>query len=153
MIRAIALLLLYPLVGLVSEEMGIKIMVMVCFFGIRKERFRAGSTVLPKFFLDDVGLEGFEVMRKFNTKIGVTSFPRVMVESFLRDYVAVDMVVGRELKVVRGYFVGVMEEMTKIDFRVEKTCDDRIIGVSSFKKSLHHNQLFSQCKVFTAGWL
>ncbi|KAK9950490.1 hypothetical protein M0R45_005977 [Rubus argutus] len=70
LLRAFVLFLLYPLTVLVSEEVGLKIMVMVCFFGIKKESFRIGSSVLPKFFLEDVGLESFEVLQRAGKEIG-----------------------------------------------------------------------------------
>ncbi|XP_057963558.1 probable glycerol-3-phosphate acyltransferase 3 [Malania oleifera] len=157
LLRALVLFLLYPFVCLVSEEMGIKIMVMVCFLGIEKESFRAGRAVLPKFFLQDVGYEGFEGVRRFGKKVGVSNLPVVMVESFLRDYLEIDFVVGRELKVFYGYFLGVMEEkredcvfdLEEIVGGKEKgriSIHDDVIGICGFNnKSLDH-QLFSYCK-------
>uniref|UniRef100_A0A2N9FST1 Phospholipid/glycerol acyltransferase domain-containing protein n=1 Tax=Fagus sylvatica TaxID=28930 RepID=A0A2N9FST1_FAGSY len=55
-------------------------MVFVCFVGIKKESFGIGRSVLPKFFLEDVGYECFDVG-----------------------------VVGRDLKVFCGYYLGLME--------------------------------------------
>ncbi|KAA8543013.1 hypothetical protein F0562_021492 [Nyssa sinensis] len=148
LLRALVLFVLYPFVCLVNEEMGLKIMVMVCFLGIKKESFRAGSAVLPKFFLEDVGLEGFELLRRGGKKVGVSDLPQVMVESFLRDYLQIEFVVGRELKVFCGYFVGIMEEKKKIvldgilaDDQI--SCD--VVGISSSNRSLD-NQFFSHCK-------
>ncbi|KNA20342.1 hypothetical protein SOVF_052720 [Spinacia oleracea] len=97
-LRALLLLILYPLICLFNKEMGLKIMVMVSFFGIKKDGFIVGRAVLPKFFLEDVGLEGFEVVRKCKRKMGVSELPHVMVESFVREYLEVDFVVGKELK-------------------------------------------------------
>ena len=152
-LRAIILFILYPLIGLVSEEMGLKIMVMVCFFGIKKESFKAGRAVLPKFFLEDVGLEIFEVLKRGGKKVAVSKFPQVMVEDFLRDYLEIDVVVGRELKVFHGYFVGlIMEEKKKgminglEEVLEEGKFDSNMIGITGFNKFLDH-QLFSHCKV------
>ncbi|KGN45033.1 probable glycerol-3-phosphate acyltransferase 3 [Cucumis sativus] len=115
LLRATALLMLYPLIRLVGQELGLKIMVMISFFGVKKESFRVGSSVLPKFFLNDVGLEAFEALRKGKKRIGFSNvFPQVMIESFLRDYLEVEEVVGRELKVFCGYFVGLMDEKVKV---------------------------------------
>ncbi|KAF5742894.1 putative Glycerol-3-phosphate acyltransferase 3 [Tripterygium wilfordii] len=154
-LRAILLFALYPLISLVGEEMGLKIMVMVCFFGIKKKSFRVGSAVLPKFFLEDVGLEVFEVLRKGGRKVGVSDLPQVMIEGFLRDYLEVDLVLGRKLKVVSGYFVGIMEDNKKAEnihvlgemLNGEDANSDfsDAIGITSFNKSDHH-QLFSYCK-------
>ncbi|KVH89580.1 Phospholipid/glycerol acyltransferase [Cynara cardunculus var. scolymus] len=109
-LRGLVLFLLYPLVCLVSREMGLKIMVFICFFGVKKGSFVIGRTVLPKFFMEDLGFEGFEVVMRFGRKVGLSELPRVMVEGFLKDYLGVDCVFGRDLKVVCGYFVGLMEE-------------------------------------------
>ena len=64
LLRAIVLLLVYPFVCLVGDEMGLKMMVMICFFGIKEESFRVGRTVLPKFLLEDVGSEMYEVVKR-----------------------------------------------------------------------------------------
>lgn len=152
-LRAIVLLLLYPLICLVSEEMGLKIMVMVCFFGIKKESFKAGRAVLPKFFLEDVGLEIFEVLKRGGEKVAVSKLPQVMVEDFIREYLEIDVVVGRELKVFHGYFVGLIEEKKKDmiwleEILVKNRVDSNMIGISGFNISLDDHQLFSRCKVF-----
>ncbi|KAF9620942.1 hypothetical protein IFM89_015339 [Coptis chinensis] len=151
LLRALVLFLIYPFVCMVSEEMGIKIMVMVCFCGIKKESFRAGRAVLPKFFMEDVGLQGFEMIMKGGRKVGVSHLPRVMVEGFLREYLEIDGVVGRELKVYKGYYVGLMEHKRKSGSVLEELfeedgkgskCD--VIGIGSLDKPLHHH--FSHCK-------
>ncbi|KAJ7977692.1 glycerol-3-phosphate acyltransferase 3 [Quillaja saponaria] len=85
LIRAIALFLLYPFVCLVGDEMGLKIMVMVCFFGIKKDSFSVGTAVLPKFFLEDVGLEMFEVIKKGEKKVAVTNLPQALANSLITN--------------------------------------------------------------------
>ncbi|KAK3034638.1 hypothetical protein RJ639_033593 [Escallonia herrerae] len=123
-IRAFCLFILYPFLCLLSQEISLKIMVMVCSFGIKKGSFRVGTAVLPKFFLEDVGAEGFEVLRRGGRrKVGVSDLPRVMVESFLKDYLEIDFVAGRELKVCCGYYVGLMEEKTSIHNHLEEIFD------------------------------
>ncbi|OWM80037.1 hypothetical protein CDL15_Pgr010015 [Punica granatum] len=159
-VRALVLLLLYPLIALLGGESGLKVMVFVSFFGVKVRSFRGGSAVLPKFFMEDVGLEGFEVLRRAGKKVGVSGLPQVMVEGFLRDYLEVDVVVGRELKVFCGYFLGIMEERKRnngaviLNFVDKEILGDEafggkfnnsIIGVSSFKTSLN-NHIFSHCK-------
>ncbi|OVA13560.1 Phospholipid/glycerol acyltransferase [Macleaya cordata] len=135
--------------------MGLQIMVMVCFFGIRKDSFRVGRAVLPKFFLEDVGFEGFEVLMRGGRKVGVTDFPRVMVESFLREYLEIDVVVGRELKVFKGYYIGLMEDhnnnkknksgLVLDEIFGEGILGSDVVGIGSFNKPLDHH-LFSHCK-------
>ncbi|OMP11935.1 Phospholipid/glycerol acyltransferase [Corchorus capsularis] len=151
LLRAFVLFALYPLICLVSEEMGLEIIVLVCFFGIKQKSFRVGSAVLPKFFLEDVGLETFEMLKKGGKKVGVSNIPQVMIESFLKDYLEIDSVVGRELKVFGGYFLGVMEEKKTSKAALEEiigssqTLGSDIIGIFGLKKSLDYH-LFSHCK-------
>lgn len=114
LIRAFVLFVLYPLLVLVNDELSIKIMVFVSFFGIKKDGFRVGSSVLPKFLLEDVGLEGFDVLKRGKMKVGVSKLPLVMVECFLKDYLEFDHVFGRELTVFGGYFVGLMKDNKNI---------------------------------------
>ena len=52
----------------------------------------------------------FEALKKGGKTVGVTNLPHVMVESFLREYLDIDFVVGREMKVFCGYYVGLMED-------------------------------------------
>ncbi|KAG6650164.1 probable glycerol-3-phosphate acyltransferase 2 [Carya illinoinensis] len=143
LLRAIVFFLLYPLVCLFGEELGLKIKVFLCFFGIKKESFRIGTSVLPKFFLEDVGCEGFEMVMSFGRKVAVSNLPTVMVEGFLKDYLGVDAVVGRELKVVCGYFVGLME-----DKRADGTLLDDILGeektCSGIIASVYHRKVLDQ---------
>ncbi|XP_030504479.1 probable glycerol-3-phosphate acyltransferase 3 [Cannabis sativa] len=151
LLRALILFLLYPFVCLVSEEFGMKLMVFVCFFAIKRKNFRVGRAVLPKFLLEDVGNEGFDMVMKFRRKIGVTNLPSVMVEDFLVEYLGVDAVLGRELKVVFGYFVGLMEEKKSGEIVLnkifgEEKLDSSVIGITSLKKSIDQ-QLLSHCKV------
>lgn len=145
-IRSFVLLLLYPLISLFSEDFACKAMVMVCFLGLKSERFTVGKAVLPKFFLEDVGAESFEVFQRAKKKVAVSNLPLVMVESFLKDYLDVDLVVGRDLKVFHGYFLGFMEERREILLD-----DDGIfsntIGVCSSNEPLH--RLLLSCKVKT----
>ncbi|KAK9070061.1 hypothetical protein SSX86_010460 [Deinandra increscens subsp. villosa] len=129
LIRAFVLLALYPLLVLVDDELSIKIMVMVSFFGVKKDGFRVGRSVLPKFFLEDVGMEGFDMLARGKKKVGVSKLPQVMVECFLIDYLEIDYVFGRELKVFGGYFVGLMKENKNIIIKhsinklLEQDCD------------------------------
>ncbi|KAK6915683.1 Phospholipid/glycerol acyltransferase [Dillenia turbinata] len=150
-LRGFLLFLLYPLVCLLGQELGLRIMVFVCFVGIKESTFNIGRSVLPKFLLEDTAYEGFEMVTQCRRKVGVSDMPRVMVESFLRDYLGIEAIVGRELKVVFGYYVGFMEEkagtiLLEDTFREEKW-DSHAIGIGCFNKS-HIHPLFSHCKEF-----
>lgn len=132
--------------------MSLKVMVMASFCGVREKGFRVGSAVLPKLFLEDVGVEGFEVLVRAGRRVGVSELPRVMVEGFLKEYLGVEAVVGRELKVVGGFYVGLMEEKKKVGLEVEEMVTDGkmgggdVVGFGSFNKCLDQSP-FSLCKV------
>ncbi|KAK2991779.1 hypothetical protein RJ640_015513 [Escallonia rubra] len=145
-LRALVLLFLYPFVCLVSRELALKIMVFLCFFGIKKESFRIGTSVLPKFFLEDVGHEGFEVVMKCGKKVGVSDLPSVMVEGFLKEYLGVDAVIGRKIKVACGYFTGLMEAKTGSSvLNSGKELDFHLIGFGC-SGMFPHEHIFSHCK-------
>uniref|UniRef100_A0A7C9EPM0 Glycerol-3-phosphate 1-O-acyltransferase n=1 Tax=Opuntia streptacantha TaxID=393608 RepID=A0A7C9EPM0_OPUST len=131
LLRALILLLLYPLICLVGEEIGLKIMVFVCFFGVKRDTFRVGTSVLPKFFLEDVGYEGFSVVKRFGRRVGVSNLPRVMVEGFLKHYLGVEDIVGREIRVFGGYYLGVMEDEHKLMGGKDLGLKDMFSGVYS----------------------
>ncbi|MED6151936.1 hypothetical protein PIB30_087072 [Stylosanthes scabra] len=110
LLRFLILFLSYPLVWLLGEhQLGLYVMVFLCFFGIKRDTFRIGSSVLPKFFFEDVGWEAFEAVMCHEKRVVSTKLPRVMVEGFLRDYLGVEVVVARELKSLNGYFLGLFE--------------------------------------------
>ncbi|XP_010921417.2 probable glycerol-3-phosphate acyltransferase 3 [Elaeis guineensis] len=149
-LRGLTLLILCPLLCCLSHEVGLRLMVMVCFFGIRKEGLRVGKAVLPKFFLEDVGLEGFEVLRRGRRRVCCTSMPRIMVEGFLKDYLGVEVVIGRELKDFGGYYTGLMEEEGKVELETkvlfgEEDTGGSALGFESCTSSSQHH-LFSHCK-------
>lgn len=152
-LRGLVLFLSYPLVCLFSKEKGLKIMVFICFFGVKKESFNIGRTALPKFFMEDVGFEGFEVVMRCGRKVALSDLPTVMVEPFLKDYLGVDYVLGRDLKVVCGYFVGLMEDVTTtrssllMNDMFEERRDCCLIGFGAANEILDQ-QVFSRCKVY-----
>ena len=152
LLRSLILFLSYPLVWLFGEDqMGLQIMVFLCFFGVKKETFRIGASVLPKFYLEDVGLEGFEAVTSYGKKVAVSNFPKVMVENFLKDYLGVEAIVAREMKSLCGYFLGLMEEYeakkeTIFDKLEDASFADDVIGMVCDNKYIHED-LFSYCKV------
>eukprot|EP00268_Persea_americana_P017629 TRINITY_DN18518_c1_g1_i1.p1 TRINITY_DN18518_c1_g1~~TRINITY_DN18518_c1_g1_i1.p1 ORF type:complete len:549 (+),score=116.18 TRINITY_DN18518_c1_g1_i1:143-1789(+) len=150
LLRSLLLLVLYPLICCVSDEMALKVMVMVSFFGIREKGFRVGRAVLPKFFLEDVGLEGFEALERAERRVVVSELPKVMMEGFMGDYLEVGAVVGRELKVVGGFYVGLMEEKNKVGLELKEMFGDGkmggdVVGIGSFKRCVDQ-QFFMHCK-------
>ncbi|XP_072958845.1 probable glycerol-3-phosphate acyltransferase 3 [Typha angustifolia] len=153
-LRGLLLLLLYPLLCCFSQELALKVMVMVCFIGIKESNFRLGRAVLPKFFLEDVGLEGYQALKRGGRKVCLSGLPRIMVEGFLKEYLGVEVVVGRELKVVRGYYSGFLEKMEveeSLGLKAMVGQDEKeelgggVVGFGSCSKSSQHH-LFSLCQ-------
>ncbi|KAF3332926.1 putative glycerol-3-phosphate acyltransferase 3 [Carex littledalei] len=123
----------FMLVALEGGDLMIRVMVMVCFCGMKVDGFRLGRAILPKYFLENVALEGFEVLRKgLKEAKGVVCvsrrMPRVMVDGFLRDYMGVKDVVGIEIGIKFGFFTGVSRDWDEQKLEcytateTEKTC-------------------------------
>ncbi|KAL6653699.1 hypothetical protein ACP70R_008623 [Stipagrostis hirtigluma subsp. patula] len=152
-LRGLVLLLLYPLVlCLTSRSAAVKLMAAAAFCGLRASRFRAGRAVLPKWFMDDVAAEAFEAARAAAAPARwacVTAMPRVMVEGFLREYMGVDTVVAPEMKVVWGFYTGLMEEggdheqvfmaaAAEEEAGRKKTEDGDVLGFTGSMEFLNH---------------
>ncbi|CAL9107651.1 unnamed protein product [Musa textilis] len=155
LLRGLLLLILCPLISCLGHEVGLRVMAMVCFLGLRKDEFRVGTAVLPKFFLEEVGLEGFEVVMRGGRRVCVSSMPTVMVEGFLQGYLDVEVVLGRELKVFRGYYTGLMVEdegESKASLALEELLGDEkagkggAVGFGGSATSLRKQHLFSHCE-------
>ncbi|KAL6619491.1 hypothetical protein ACP70R_034630 [Stipagrostis hirtigluma subsp. patula] len=148
-LRGFLLLLLYPVLCLLARDLRLKAMVMVAFFGLKeKEVVRISKAVLPKFFLEETAMEGLQAAKKAGTVVAVTAaFPRVMVEGFLKEYLGVHAVVGREVAVVSGRYVGFLEEeeaaMERVGALVEereemKSKGDGAVGLVAAGSRVHH---------------
>ncbi|EEC70474.1 hypothetical protein OsI_01527 [Oryza sativa Indica Group] len=149
-------LVLWCLAPLLPEEVKLKVMVMVCFFGLKEKKVaRVARAALPKHFLKGVGMEGLEAVRGVKSVVGVSRvIPRVMVKPFLEDYLGVDVVVGREVKMVRGFYVGLLENMSDGRLELADLEGEEMIGFgSSSGYSGHdHHHLFSWCKKEKRKW-
>ncbi|KAK4276787.1 hypothetical protein QN277_014895 [Acacia crassicarpa] len=145
LLRSLLLLLSFPLVWLVGEQnqMGLNIMVFLSFFGIKKDTFRIGSSVLPKFFLQDVGREGFEAVQRSQRKVATSKMPRIMVECVLKEYLGVDAVVAKEIESFHGYYVGLLQEEKKHNKHLLDS--DNFVGIGSQTKN-GEQELFCRCK-------
>ncbi|CAN6338066.1 unnamed protein product [Urochloa humidicola] len=116
-LRGLLLLLMHPALCLLAllglDDLRLKAMAMVTLFGLReKEVARISKAVLPKFFLEDVAMEGLEAFhdKKATVVVVTASFPRIMVQGFLEEYIGAEAVVGREVAAVAGRYVGFLEE-------------------------------------------
>jgi glycerol-3-phosphate acyltransferase len=150
-LRGALLLLLYPLLCCVGigGDTALRVMAMAAFCGLRESRFRAGRAVLPKWFMEDVALEGFEAIRGARRKVCVTRMPRVMVEGFLREYLGAEVVVGRKMKVLCGFYTGLMEEEDQAVLEEKKIMlEGDAVGFSGSLEFLRH-PLARCCKVLS----
>ncbi|CAM6085638.1 unnamed protein product [Calypogeia fissa] len=105
--RAILLLLAAPLSSFlskfVSKAAGIQLLIFVALAGLKLQSVQSvARAVLPKFFRDDVHTQTWTVFSSFGTRYLLTSIPRIMVQTFARDFLGVDEVLGTELEVTNG---------------------------------------------------
>uniref|UniRef100_A0A0E0FDA2 Phospholipid/glycerol acyltransferase domain-containing protein n=1 Tax=Oryza meridionalis TaxID=40149 RepID=A0A0E0FDA2_9ORYZ len=176
-LRGLLLLLLYPVISLLAGagggDVAVRAMAAVAFCGLRESRFRAGRAVLPRWLLDDVGKEAVDAIITLITRrrssppataVWASSMPRVMVEPFLREYMAappaadpaagggVVVVAAREMKVVWGFYTGVMEDGGEVaaaaspEVRRAMEGVDGVIGFSGGSMGLLRSPLVSFCK-------
>ncbi|KAI5003338.1 hypothetical protein ZWY2020_030498 [Hordeum vulgare] len=141
LLRGAVLLLLYPLLCCVGigGDLALRVMAMAAFCGLRESRFHAGRAVLPKWFMEDVAVEGFEAMRGAKRRVCVTNMPRVMAEGFLREYLGADVVVGRRMKLVCGFYTGLMEEEGQVALEKKKIMlESDAVGLSGSLEFLQH---------------
>nr|TKW26944.1 hypothetical protein SEVIR_3G224100v2 [Setaria viridis] len=132
-VRGLVLLALYPVLHVLRHEARAKAMASVAFCGLRRdEAARVGRSVLPKLFSREApGVHAIdEALNALPERVKVVAvsrtFPTVMVEAFLKEYVGFDAVAGRELKGGPRYLTGVtaelnMERMSRVLKQTEKT--------------------------------
>lgn len=117
LVRFALLLLLWPVLKLLSrmnrDELALRVMVFVAVAGVEAAGVEAAArAVLPKFFMEDVGIAAWQGFRSFarGRRVVVTRWPRVMVERFAKEHLCADIVVGREIGVNRfGFATGLVE--------------------------------------------
>ncbi|XP_042506071.1 probable glycerol-3-phosphate acyltransferase 8 [Macadamia integrifolia] len=103
-LRGIVLLLASPLIlivyKLVSEALGIQLLIFISFSGLKfRDIELASRAVLPRFYAGDVRSESWNVFSKCKRKVVVTANPTVMVDPFVRDFLGGDKVLGTEIEV------------------------------------------------------
>ncbi|KAI5009285.1 hypothetical protein ZWY2020_011380 [Hordeum vulgare] len=155
LLRGLLLLLLYPLLRLLTDELAMKAMAMVTFAGLRKDAFgRLGMAVMPKLFLQDVSAEVFHAAtsaptaaaggaRRRRRCVCVSGMPRAMVEPFLKEYLAIDAVVAPELRELGGYYLGLVEDEGEAVRRmdVEEVIGAKggaVVGIGGLRCSFQH---------------
>ncbi|XP_006348989.1 glycerol-3-phosphate acyltransferase 1 [Solanum tuberosum] len=148
-LRALFLLLSSPLLFVLDFEAKLRVMVFISFCGMKiKDVECVGRAVLPKFYLENLNVGVYEVMKSAGERMVFTSVPRVMVESFLKEYLSVDCVKGTELHCFGNYFSGfvsssgiLIKHRALMEAVGEKKPD---IGIGN--SSLHDHLFISLCK-------
>ncbi|KAG9447512.1 hypothetical protein H6P81_013640 [Aristolochia fimbriata] len=148
--RAFLLLLSCPLLWVLGPEQGLKVMTLFTFCGLGEKRMESvGRTVLPKFFLENLHLQAYQVLSSAGKRVVVTSVPRVMVEGFLKEYLKVDYVIGTELQVVKGYFTGFFTDSTGVLVKhkaLKEFFGDAKPDIGLGGRHHHDNLFLSLCK-------
>lgn len=110
-LRLLFLLLLAPLAGFlyycISESAGIRVLIFATFAGLEVSEIESvARAVLPKFYSDDLHPETWRVFSSCGKRCVVTANPRIMVETFLKDYLDADIVLGTEIGTFKGRATG-----------------------------------------------
>ncbi|KAK9285032.1 hypothetical protein L1049_024215 [Liquidambar formosana] len=148
-VRAFFLLLSCPLLLVLDYGLKLRVMIFITFCGLRlKDMESVGRAILPKFYLENLNLQAYEVLASTGSRVVFTSVPRVMVKGFLKEYLGVDNVIGTELHTVGQYYTGLLSGSGLLvkhralkEFFGEKKPD---IGLGS--SSLHDHLFISLCK-------
>ncbi|KAL5716390.1 amino-acid N-acetyltransferase [Ranunculus cassubicifolius] len=147
--RAFLLLLSYPFLLATNHEIRLRVMIFITFCGLKlKYMENVGKAVLPKFYLENLHLQAYEVLAASGRKVVFTSVPRVMVEWFLKDYLKVNVVLGTELQSYGGYFTGLLSQGLLVKHKALKEFfgDNKPdIGLGS-SRSIHDHLFISLCK-------
>ncbi|CAK9134316.1 unnamed protein product [Ilex paraguariensis] len=112
-LRLLFVLLASPLAGIlyyfISESAGIQVLIFATYVGMRLSDIESvARAVLPKFYSSDLHPESWRVFSSCGKRCVLTANPRIMVESFLKDSLGADMVLGTEIGTYKGRATGIV---------------------------------------------
>jgi glycerol-3-phosphate acyltransferase len=148
--RAFFLLMSCPLLMICDYELKLKIMTFITFCGLKiKDMENVSRVVLPKFYLENLNVNVYEVLASTGSKVVITSVPRVMVEGFLKEYLCVGNVIGTELHTIGSYFTGFVTSSGLVvkHSALKGYFGDRKPDIGIGTSSLYDHLFISSCKV------
>ncbi|KAF3625289.1 putative prolyl 4-hydroxylase 6 [Capsicum annuum] len=105
--RLLFLVLASPLAGflyyIVSESLGIRVLVFATFVGMKMPD-------IEYFYSSDLHPDTWRVLSSCGKRCVITANPRIMVEVYLKEYLGVDMVIGTEICTYKGRATGFVNE-------------------------------------------
>ncbi|KAI4383382.1 hypothetical protein MLD38_009224 [Melastoma candidum] len=149
-LRAFALLLSCSFLWVLDHESQLRVMIFVTFCGLRlKDVEGVSRAVLPKFYLENIDGGVYDVLSSVGRRVVFTSVPRVMVEGFLREYLAVSGVVGTELGMCGEYFTGLVAGSGLVvrHHALKEYFGDSRPDIGLGSTSFHDHLFMSLCKV------
>lgn len=150
-LRAFLLLLSSSFLWVLDYELKLRVMIFISFCGLKIKHVEGvGRAVLPKFYLENLNRQAYEVLASTGSRIVYTSVPKVMVEGFLKDYLGVDKVFGTELHTVGQYFTGLLSGSGFLvkHRALKEHFGDKKPDVGLGNSSLHNQLFISLCKVY-----
>ncbi|KVH92737.1 HAD-like domain-containing protein [Cynara cardunculus var. scolymus] len=113
-LRLLFLLLASPIAGIlyyfISESAGIRVLIFATFAGMKVSDIESvARAVLPKFYSVDLHPEAWRVFSAFGKRCVLTANPTVMVEPFLKEFLAADLVLGTEIGICKGRATGLVK--------------------------------------------
>lgn len=148
-LRALLLLLSCPVLWILDYEQKLSVMTFITFCGLRiKDMESTSRAVLPKFYLENLNLQAYQVLASAGSKVVFTSVPRVMVEGFLKEYLSVGAVIGTELHTVGCYFTGLLSGSGLLvkHRALKEYFGDRKPDIGIGNSSVHDHLFISLCK-------
>ncbi|KAK7333622.1 hypothetical protein VNO80_30398 [Phaseolus coccineus] len=147
--RAFLLLCSCPILWILNYEMKLRVMIFISFCGLKvKDMENTSRAVLPKFYLENLNLEAYEVVASVGSRVIFTTMPRVMVEGFLKEYLNADAVIATELHTAGCYFTGLLSKsglLVKHSALMDYFGDTKPdLGIGN--TSLHDQLFISLCK-------
>lgn len=93
----------YFLNSCVSESSATRMLIFLTFAGLKVRKIESvARAILPKFFSEDVHPVAWPLFSSFGKRYVLTSAPRIMVESFARDFLGADTVIGTEIQATKS---------------------------------------------------